>query len=328
MGASILGIDIAKDSYQVTLLHNGRTRRHTFHNKVEAFKELQKWLTAQGAKQVHACLEATGRYGEELSLFLHEAGHTVSIVNPASIHAYGQSKLVRTKTDRADADLIADYCLTQQPATWTPPAPELRELQALVRHRETLLHNRTQENNRLAALPNTSGSQTVRRLIKEHMTFLDAQIAQVEQQIKDLIDRHPDLRQQHDLLSSISGIGNITANILLSINLQAFSNTRAVSAFAGLNPATRQSGTSLHTRGAISKMGADFLRKALYMPAVSAARHNPVLRAFAERLRKRGKPEMVILVAVMRKLLCLAFGVLKSGKPFDPDFAKLIPDTA
>lgn len=313
-----LGIDVAKDSYQVTLLLDGRSLRHAFRNDPADFPKLLSWLKRQHVTQVHACLEATGRYADDLALYLHDAGHIVSRMNPAVIRNYARSKLTRTKTDQVDADVIADFCRTQQPRAWTPPAPEVRELQALVRHRETLVANRVQERNRLASQP---PAPDVCHLIEQHLLFLDQQIAHLEQLIRDHINRHPHLRQQHDLLGSIPGIGDTTAALLIATNLPAFDDARAAVAFVGLSPAQRRSGTSLRGRDHLCKIGDSDVRKALYLPALAALRCNPAVRALADRLERRGKLKMVIVGAAMRKLLCLAYGVLKSGRPFDPNYS-------
>ena len=319
MVLAILGIDMAKDSYQVSLRHHDDKRaNHTFRNRAEDFGKLEDWLVKHRVPQVHACLEATGRYWEELALSLHQAGHVVSVVNPMRIHSYAQSRLARNKTDKLDAQLIADFCATQQPAPWTPPPPEVRELQALERHLETLQNMRVQEHNRLtSAVP----SAQVRKMLQEHLAFIDQQITELKEQIRQHIDEHPDLRHQRDLLVTIPGIAETTAAKLLGENIQAFSKERALAAYAGLSPQQRESGTSVHRKARLCKVGNSNLRKALYFPAICAKTHNPLIKAFCARLEQREKHSMVVIGAAMRKLLCLALGVLKSGIPFDPNYA-------
>jgi transposase len=319
MTLAILGIDIAKGSFQVSLFQAGRNYNRTFRNEATGFATLDKWLNKHEVEQLHACMEATGRYWEALACHLHQAGYTVSVVNPACIHNYAKSKLLRNKTDKVDAQLIANYCATQQPVAWTPPPPEVHELQALVRHLEGLHHMRTQENNRLAA---GAPAATVRDMLQKHLRFLDQQIEDLQQQIDDHIEQYPELKKQRDLLDSIPGIGTLTAAKLLGENIQTFSSTRALAAYAGLNPQLADSGSSVRRKPRLSKVGNSALRKALYFPAISAKSHNPIIKAFCERLKERGKQTMVIIGAAMRKLLCLALGVLKSGQPFDPNYVQ------
>lgn len=322
MDSSVLGIDIAKSSFDVVLLQGEKRLHRTFQNQAEGFEQLEHWLHASGTQHVHACMESTGRYGEELAQYLYEQGHKVSVVNPARIRDYARSKLTRNKTDKLDARIIATFCLNEKPELWSPPAPEIRELQALVRHLEALQDMRTQEINRLkSGIP----SKQVHAMLEEHLSFLDQQIKQLKKRIQHHIDQNPGLKKDRDLLLSIPGIGEKTAAKLLGENIQAFSNGRALAAFAGLNPSLCLSGTSVHRRGRLSRVGHSGLRKALYFPAISAMRFNPIVQDFCDRLEEKNKPNLVVIAAAMRKLLCLALGVLKSGVPFDPHYAQTIP---
>lgn len=323
-----LGIDVSKTTLDAALLsedHQTRKPRHkVFANSAQGHQQLLAWLTDNGAPVVHACLEATGTWADAVALALHEAGHIVSLVNPALIRAFGQSQLKRTKTDKADAQLIAHFCQLHQPPTWTPPAPAIRELQALVRRLESLDEMRLMEENRL-----TSGvtCAAVRASLEEHIEYLQEQIAKTRRQIQDHIDQHPDLKQQSQLLASIPGIGAATAALLLAEigDFNNFGSARQVAAFAGLVPRIRQSGSSVRGKSRLSKVGSSRLRKSLYFPAMAALRFNPLIRALGLRLAAQGKSNMLILGAAMRKLLHLAYGVLKSGQPFDPAFVAQTP---
>jgi len=314
-----LGIDIAKAKFAVALMTaDGKVRHKSCANSAAGFADLAAWLQRQRVTTVHACLEATGTYGDALATWLHDAGHLVSMVNPAIIHAYARTQLARTKTDRLDAELIARFTATQQPPAWTPPAPEIRQLQALVRRLDALQGMRTQELNRLEA---GVAVAAVRASIDAVLANLDAQIAHVKQLIRDHLDRHPDLRVQRELLTTIPGIGETTAAVLIAeLFDKSYTNARQAAAFAGLVPRLIESGT-LRGRSRLSKIGPGRLRKALYLPAVAALRWNPTIRAVRARLRAAGKPPMVIIGAAMRKLIHLAYGVLKSGRAYEPTCA-------
>lgn len=318
----ILGLDIAKRKYDVALLRpDGKMRAKAFANTAAGHAELLAWLQRQEAGLVHACLEATGTYGVSISEALADAGHTVSVVNPAAIEAYGRSRLSRTKTDRTDARLIAQFCAAHQPPAWVPTPREVRELQALVRRLDALEGMRQQERNRLAADP---GSEAVSASIQHVIDTIEAEMVSLKARIHDHFDQHPRLRQQRDLLTSIPGIADTTAAILLAEfgPMGRFSQASACAAFAGLVPREKRSGTSVHRKPVLSKLGNAALRKALYYPALTALRHNPIIKAMRERLLTRGKHRMVIVGAAMRKLVHLAYGVLKTEMPFDADFAK------
>lgn len=316
---AVLGIDIAKAKFDVALLTaDGKLRRKSCVNTPTGFAELTRWLERHGAPVVHAALEATGTYGDALAHYLADAGHVVSVLNPAVTHAYATSQLARAKTDRLDAELIARYTATHQPPAWTPAPREIRELQALVRRLDALHAMRTQETNRLEAGPLVAA---VRTSIETVVATLTAEIETVRQQIRDHLDQHPDLRAQRDLLTSIPGIGEATAAVLIAeLFDKPYRSARQAAAFAGVVPRVCESGT-LRTRGRLVKIGPGRLRKALYFPALTAIRFNPTLRALHTRLRAAGKPPMVIIGAAMRKLIHLAFGVLKSGRPYDSTYA-------
>ncbi len=315
-----LGIVIAKSKFNACLLReDGKLCHKVFPNSMAGFAQLCDWLSKQGAERVHACLEATGTYGDSLATYLHEAGHVVSIVNPAAVKAYAQSHLSRTKNDRVDAALIAGFCSERCPPAWQPPAPELRELQALVRRLESLTEIRTMEENRLS-----SGItiESVRASIEELIAHLSEQIKMTEALIRSHIDSHPGLKRQRELLDSIPGIGETTAAALLAEvpDISQYRSARQVAAFAGLVPRERQSGSSVRGRVRLSKAGNARLRKALYFPAITALRCSEFFKAWAEGLRQRGKCKMSVIGAAMRKLIHLAYGVLKTGKPFDPQW--------
>lgn len=319
MTSTTLGIDISKDKLDVALYRDESYRTATFANERDGYRRLAKWLKKQQARDCQVCIEATGRYGEGVAMFLHERGFPVGVVNPARIQAYGASQLKRNKTDQEDAKVIAHFCATQNPGLWSPPAPEIQELQALTRRLEVLKTERARESNR-----RQSGiqSKTVLADIKAHIHFLDKQIATIEQLIHDLIDQHPDLRQQRDLLTSIPGIGDTTAaNFIAEVpDVTRFESAGQLAAYAGLTPRQHDSGSSVHRRGRLVKTGNTRFRTAFFMPALAALRYNPIIQALAQRMTERGKNRMTIVGAAMRKLVHLAYGVLKHGKPFDPNY--------
>lgn len=322
MTLSPLGLDISKLKFNACLLREGGQLRHkVFPNNPEGFARLSEWLGRQGVAQTHACLEATGTYGDALAAYLHAQRHTVSVVNPAQIKAYAQSVLARTKTDRVDASLIARFCAERRPAAWVPLAPELRELQALVRRLESLIEMRTSEENRLSSGISVAA---VRESVEGLLAHLVEHIKKTQALIHDHIDQHPSLKRQRELLDSIPGIGETTAAALLAevSNFAQYRSARQVAAFAGLVPRERQSGSSVRGRVRLSKIGNARLRRALYFPAITALRCSPFFQAWAKGLRDRGKSKMAVIGAAMRKLVHLAYGVLKTGKPFDAEWTQ------
>lgn len=323
-----LGIDVSKNTLDAALIQpelSARKPRHkVFPNTHQGHGQMLEWLGDLTIETVHVCLEATGTWADSIALFLHQSGHKVSLVNPALIRAFAQSRLLRTKTDKADSQMIAHFCQMHQPAAWTPPAAEIRALQALVRRLEALIEMHTMEENRMGSNRIGSGltCEAVQADLEEHLADLQSRIEKTRRQIKEHIDQNPHLKSQAQLLESIPGIGATTSALLLAElgDLSQFSNARQVAAFAGLVPRIRESGTSVRGRSRLSKIGSSRLRKSLYFPALTALRCNPLIKAFGLRLSAQGKAKMLIIGAAMRKLLHLAYGVLKSGVPFDPTF--------
>lgn len=318
---SILGIDVSKETLDVLLVTIHSIDHKVVKNDPKGFQQLEEWLETKKSGKVHACLEATGQYGEDVAEYLFVCGHQVSVVNPARIKRYGESKLHRNKTDKADAALIAEFCQKEKPGLWQPLSPEIKRLRALVRRLQDQKANLQQEKNRLE-----SGEKDlwVVHDLKAHVNYLKERIRATENEIEDIIDQTPDLKFKRKLLTSIPGIGHLTAHILLAEigDISRFDNAPQLAAYAGLNPQGHRSGTSVYKKTRISKQGRSELRCCLYMPAIVAMYHNPVIQALSERMAGRQSHKMEIVVASMRKLLHISYGVLKNKIPFDPDFGK------
>lgn len=317
MSKFYLGIDVSKAKLDCALrLPNGKFRTKVIPNTPEGFAALLAWLATQQANQPHACMEATGIYWEAVAQFLAAKGLTVSVVNPAQIKAYGASCLTRTKTDKVDAKLIANFCAERNPTPWQAPSETELTLRALVLRLDALQTMHTQESNRLGV-----SRDAVRDNIQHHLTWLDAEIKQLAKAISAHIDHHPDLKQQRDLLDTIPGLGERTIAIILAYYADTgrFANSRQAAAFGGLDPRQHESGSSVKGKPKMSKVGHAFLRKALYMPAMATLYKTAWGKHFKSRLSASGKPPKLIIGAMMRKLIHVAFGVLKSQKPFNPN---------
>jgi len=314
----VIGADIAKKKFDVACLLEGKFKHKVFTNDAAGFASFVAWfLSLCGDTSPLICMEATGAYSLPLADYLVNPGFPVSLVNPAKIHAFAKSELSRAKTDKADAKLIARYALMTQPPLWIPPSPNIRELQALVRRVEHLLEMIQMEQNRLE-----TADASTHLSITNVLNTLETELKSTRKAIKDHIDSNPDLKQRSDLLETIPGIGEACiAHLLLALSEHhGFTHAKQVVAFAGLAPVLRESG---QWRGNthISKTGDAALRKVLYMPALCAKRYNPVIQVFWNRLQANGKNGKAITCAAMRKLIHIAFGVIKSGKPFDPNYA-------
>ena len=307
-----LGIDIASKKFDAAELCDGAYRCKAFENTPAGFTALYKWLKADSIPDIHVCLEATGNYGTALATFLYEKNLKVSVVNPSRIKGFAASELSRTKTDKADSRLIARFCKAAEPDLWRPVPTPVKKLQALVRRIGALNSMLRMECNRRENA-DIDAQESVERMINH----LKIEIESVRRAIKDHISNNPELKRQDDLLQSVPGIGAVSASLILSFMAgKEFAKAKEVTAFLGLNPRHHQSGTSVRGKTRMSKMGDARLRCALYMPALVALKYNPDIRAFGQRLLLAGKPRMLVVGAVMRKLIHIIFGVLKSGTAF------------
>lgn len=315
----VVGIDVSKNKLDIALrFPNGKIKSKVIQNNTCGFKKLMEWLNRQKLSSSPVfCMEATGVYWENVADFFHDNGFVVSVVNPFQIKSFAASKISRTKTDAVDARLIAEFCAVQRPLAWTPPTPAVRELKALVKRREALMSMKTQEENRFGV-----AQPPVKPSIQSVIDHLSAEIKSIEELIQKRIDDDPDLKNNKELLQTIPGLGEKTIPTLLAYfqDINRFGTARQAAAFVGLDPRHHESGSSVRGKPRISKIGHTFLRKALYMPAMVAYSHTEWGGRFRERLEANGKAPKAIITALMRKLVHIAFGILKNQTPFEPSF--------
>ncbi len=307
----VLGIDVSKADFHACLIQGSKRSRKSFPNAVAGYRQLRSWMKNRQTSKVHACMEATGAYWMGLATALYDAGLVVSVVNPNRTVMFARSQLLRTKTDQVDAEMIAEFCKTQKPTPWSPPPAEILELRGLLSYR----HHLVKEKLRLRQV--ASQIYVGRELKKLHAQQLkthEQTIAALERQLRSFLKTHQALSKAVDRLTAVSGIGLLTAlAIVAKLPVDRLRDGKAAAAYIGVTPSERQSGTSVHGKPRICKTGNGSLRRDLYMPAAVAMRHNPILKSFSERLKATGKPPKVILIAVMRKLIVLAFSILKRG---------------
>jgi transposase len=320
MSLPVLGIDVSKDKLHLVLLtdESAKPLYKTCDNAPSGYQEMLRWLTGKKVSQVQVCLEATGWGEEAAATVLVEAGHRVSLLNPHSVRQFAGVVSPRTKTDKKDAEVLALYGWRNRAdlKAWEPPPPEYALLRELVRRREALVSIRTQELNRQQ---HACKSEKVQHSLDEHIEHLDKQIEELEREIDDHIDKHPGLKHRSELLQSIKCVGpTLAANFLAEANtlVDYFEKPRQLLAYCGMTLKRKQSGTSVKGRPKMCKFGNRELRGALGLPAKTAMRWNPVVKALAERLLAKKKPFKVVWGAAMSKLLTLMFVVVKKDQPF------------
>jgi len=321
-----VGIDVAKSWLDLAVTTDGvRTiASKRVDNNPKGFKAALLWakthMRKQKASAVHFAVESTGIYSEGILEYLQDEDIRISMINPSQIKSFATSKLLRTRTDKIDASLIAVYLHAMKPKP-TPKVPtELKQLKSLVRHLAYLTERRSEEKTYLESVTDRDVMESTRKNIKHY----DREIKKIEEKIKDHLDKNSGLRKKVELLKTIPGVAETTARILLCELHHQGSYERisrkAQTAHAGLAPMEKTSGSSVRRKPKLCKTGNARLRKSLYFPAISAIKHNPVVKDFYDKLISKGKHKMVALVASMRKLLVIAIGILNNQVAFDADW--------
>ena len=313
----VVGLDISKKTFDVALpLGEGYSHKQ-YGNDLTGFRQLLQDLPANA----WCIMEATGPYYLRLATFLHANKVSVSVVNPLVIKRFSQMRLLRAKTDRADARMIASYGKTEQPPLWQPNAGWIMELQQFEAVLEQYGRQRTALLNQTEAFTQSGiSSKKALTIIKQSLRHLDKQIASVEKLIEQLVNQqHADLLQR---LSTIPGIGNKTAITLIVITggFVKFSNAKQISSYIGLCPRIVESGTSVKGKSRICKLGMSRIRRLLYLCSWSAIKCNRACKQMYQRLVARGKPRMIALIAVANKLLKQAFAIAKSNDIYQENF--------
>lgn len=316
----VIGIDISKKNFDVCALFDAKIKHHLFDNHNKGFERFLSWIQDLGLVNPHLCMESTGSYSDALSIFLYNRGYQVSVINPLRIKAFRISQMIRQKTDKSDSEVIGRFCLQNCPELWTPKPRENREVHEI----NGRINGLKEEMNRLKnALEKEVLNKIVSLSIHEEMDFLRKMIEKLEQEALTLIHHSTKLTRQFSLLTAIKGVGPKTALTILGDmpDVSLFKNAKQYAAFAGVTPSHVQSGSSVRGQSHISRLGSKKVRKALYMAAIVVKNHNEEFQGFVSRLVNKGKKPKVIIVAIMRKLLHIFFGILKNNQSFDQKMA-------
>lgn len=319
MNTPTVGIDMAKLTFCAALWF-GRQRflKAQFDNDRGGFRKLRTWLKAHGAGgRLRVAVESTSTYAEPLLEWLYAAGYEMFLLNPEQVAHYARACGQRNKTDPADAVTIAAFIASHDATPWQPPPPEQKDLRSLTRARAQVVATTTMLSLQL---------QTAAKPAQVHLRALLAAarrtLAALEAEITAHLQKHPALKQSVRRLMSLKGIGLVSAAVIVAElpPITPQSDPRVIASWGGLTPQRWQSGPR-EWRTRMSRKGNAYLRQALYMPALVAKRHNPLLRDFAQRLAARGKTHGAILGAISHKMLRILVGLLRSNSDFNPNWS-------
>ncbi|AAW90275.1 TPA: IS110-like element ISNgo3 family transposase [Neisseria gonorrhoeae] len=315
---NIIGPDISKDTIDATLHKtNGSIHYIKFKNNDDGLKQFRLWIKGNRIRKVYIGMEATGIYYEKAADML-SSYYTVYVINPLKIKDYGKSRFNRTKTDKADSNLIADYIKRHQDTLIPYQIPKNKALQKLINLKNQLQQQQKQIKNRL----HSTEEDFIRNIHQDLIDTIQDKMEQVKIAISEQIKKQTDNNHYRNL-QTIPSIGKDTASVLYAqLTEKHFKTANQFVSYAGLSPAIIQSGTSVRGRGRLSRYGNRRLKSTLYMPALCAYRFNAFPKLI-NNLKKAGKPKMVIIVAIMRKLAKPAYYIVKTGQPYDAERHRL-----
>lgn len=302
-----VGVDVSKTYWDVAI--HGRKKVLRFAADRAGGQQLMAWLEEE--ELTHVCLEATGGYESLLVSMLHKQGKFISVVNPRQVRDFARARGRLAKTDQIDARVIAEYATLMQPKLYVKPPKNQEELRSLRARRRQVSDTLIQEKNRLGTVRGQQATES----IQEAIDFHKRQLKELDVQIAELLQKDPKFRQRLKLLTSVPGVGDITAAALMAdLPELGTLNRREVARLAGLAPINRDSGTLRGKR--MIGGGRATVRKGLYMATLVATKHNAIIRQFYQQLLARGKAKMTALTACMRKLLLILNAMLKENKPW------------
>jgi transposase len=328
-----LGNDISKDEMKVCFSqldgqqHVSIKGSRAFSNNLRGWKALQTWI---GKFRKHAetpfviVVEATGVYYEGFAYYFKEQGFDLHVVLPNKSKHYAKSLNIKTKNDVVDARLLAQMGLERQLSVWKGMDSNILKIKQLCRQRTALQETRTMVSNQLHAHTHAYNPlKLVVNQMQKHLEFLDKQIKALEAEVTTICASNAQLQQKVDNICTIKGMGIMTALVVIAETngFDLIENKAQLVSYAGYDVVENQSGTSLKGKTRISKKGNSHIRRALYFPALSAAKHEPKLQNLYERIHEKNpKTKMIGAIAVQRKLLVLIYTLYKKNESYDPMF--------
>lgn len=299
-----VGIDVSKKWLEVRELEKSKSSQ--VRNDAKGISRLKQSMRAKGA--VLIAVEATGGYERQVVKGLSEVGLAVAVVNPTRVRRFADGMGILAKTDKIDAQVIARYASIKQPEPNGFKTEEEEELAGLVERRRQLLVMQTAEKNRLSTCP-----ERLRSDVEMHIGWLEERIETMEVSIQSMIDRKLEWRERAQIIQSVPGIGEVTtATLTAELPELGKISGREIAALVGVAPFNQDSGPRRKKRRI--KGGRAGIRRTLYMAALSASRHNHVIKAFYQSLIERGKEKKVALTACMRKLIVIINAMVKNNE--------------
>lgn len=318
-----IGIDVSMNTLDVALYDGNSYICKVYENSENGFKNLEKDLPKGRKSDKQISMEATGVYHLKAAVYFQDKGYSVSVINPLIIKRFGEMKMLRAKTDPVDARTIAEYGFREKAYSFIRKDGKRERISQLLKQIDDIHKMQTENNNRIHALNKVPvADETVVSIYKGISEFLKMNEHEAEKRIKTILEES--FQSEYQKLIEIPGVGDRVSSLIIGFfgQFDHFENAKQVSSFIGLNPSCRQSGASINGRGSISKKGNRYMRKILFMAALSAGKYNKTCMALYERLLSRGKSKRVALIAVANKLIRQIFAITKYDRIYDENYEK------
>jgi len=316
-----IGVDVSKDTLDIALYEGNGYEMYKITNEEREIKRFFKPFTK--SDPVHVAMEATGIYHKKLLIVLLNLKIKTSVINPLKIKRFSEMKMLRAKTDPVDARLISLYCFEQHPEPYIMPSAEQEEIFALIKAVDDYQKTNTAFQNRLTALYDSGiKNNVIIKNLKKTIDFNNKVIADFEKQIEDLIQKY--YPSEFEKLTEIPGVGKKVASTILGCfgRFEHFESAKQAACFIGINPNPRQSGKSVRMGSNISKKGNSYVRKILYMGALSAKKYNKDCEIMYQRFLNNGTRPLEAQVAVAHKLIRQMFAIIKFDRRYQPEYYK------
>jgi len=318
MDKEFIGIDVSKNTLDIATYASGK--KWQFSNDEAGISRFME--TIGEITPALVVMESTGGYEAPVAYALYHSGIPVAVINPREVRDFAKATKKLAKTDRIDAQVLAHFAAVIQPEPRPLSDEQAQELEAMIARRRQVIEMLTAERNRLH-----TARKPVRAAIKAHIDYLEKELSQIDAELKGKIEESPIQREKYNMLQSVPGVGpNLAATLLIELPELGTLNRRQIAALVGVAPLNHDSGNK---RGKRSPWGGrSQVRAALYMAALVAARHNPIISQFYTRLCAEGKAKKVALVACMRKLIIILNSMLKHHVIWHPSQPVLAVATA
>lgn len=319
-----IGFDVSKETVDVTFFDGRRIDYIQIENNQKGFEQILRKNGNFAIEDQHVTMESTGVYHERIRDYFYNRGYRVTVVNPLIIKRYCEMKMMRAKTDSVDSRMIAMYGFYEKTIPYRAISEKRAKIKAFLKIIDDFKRMKIQNRNRLEALSHSSaGTEDIQNIYVKLNRVIDEQIKDIEKKIITLAEEEN--KEAFNNLKTIPGVGERIAAAITGYfgKLENFETAKQMVSFIGINPSVKQSGKSVRGRGSISRKGNSYLRKLLYLAALSASKHNADCSRLYERLLSQGKEKKLALIAVANKLARQIFAIVKYNRVYDPFFSSV-----